>query len=144
MCKYNKQNLNFMDGVSPAETRSSSCMLIIAFAGSSLSLANIPPYSSCKTHFIGWLWKIPFALNKIPNRKDLMGVSTGEAINTDRLNYTESKHLQPFTPGLNISNSQRGTKSAVRALYVLAISSGAGTAVTCDFREVETFLQWKN
>lgn len=86
--------------------------------------------------------KITFALNKSLNRESLMGVSTREAISTDRLNYTESMQLQPFTPRLNISNSQKETNSAVKAIYVLAIS-GAGTAAICDFKEAGTFLQWK-
>ena len=29
-------------------------------------------------------------------------------------------------------------------MYVLVIVSGAGTAATHDFKEAETFLQWKN
>lgn len=61
---------------------------------------------------------IHFTLNKSRNRKSLTGVSTREAISTDRLNYTESMELQPFTPGLNISKSRKETNSAGSYSYV--------------------------
>lgn len=55
---------------------------------------------------------IHFTLNKSLSRESLTGASPREAISTDRLNYTESMKLQPFTPGLNISKSRKQTNSA--------------------------------
>lgn len=75
-----------------------------------------------------------------------MGVSTREAISTDRLNYSESMELQPFTPGLNISKSQKETSSAGSYRYVCAChhQCNRNSCFQMISKKQGLFLQWKN
>lgn len=92
---------------------------------------------------------IHFTLNKSLSRKSLMGVSPREAISTGRLNYTESMKLQPFTPGLNISKSQKQTNSADSYGCVCTCQHQWGRNSCCtgfqrsrDFPPVEKPINW--
>ena len=78
-----------------------------------------------------------------------MGVSTREAISIDRLNCAEPMELQPFTPGLNICKSRKGTNSAASYGDVRAChhqwsrnSCYTGFQRSRDFPPVEKTINW--
>lgn len=120
--KYSKQNFNFSNRGSPVEISSSTCMLRLYISGSSLSPANIYCF----------IIYIKFILSDLQEKYHPLETKaltekpfTRGAVSIDRLNYTESVELQPFTPGLNLSKPQQETKCRQSGLCLL-LSSPVG------------------